>query len=323
MTSPVILVVNPMSQAGRTGRRLEQLSKLARAALGPVEVRTTRALGDGRRLAREAAEGGASLVIAVGGDGTANEVVDGLMSAAQGPCAFGLLPAGTGSDLARTLAMPTDWEEALVAIRHAAPQPTDVMVGTFTDVTGKRVVRHGINVVGMGMAGEVVRRVNRSSKRLGGQVSFLTATLGALVAWRAPEVEITWDDEDGAVGRWVGPLVNAFVANGRYCGGSMLVGAEARMEDGLLDVVVVPRQSLWRLALSTPHLYDGRIAEQDDIVSFRTARVAARPVREGFVPSDMDGEQPGGLPAEIRCLAGALPVRAPWRDGVRGPSVIE
>lgn len=318
MSGPVVLVVNPMSGAGRTGRRLDELASLATSVFGEADVRPTRSLGDGARLAREAAEEGAPLVIAVGGDGTANEVIDGLMAGPEQRPDFGLVPAGTGSDLVKTLGMPPGWPEALATIRRAAPRPCDVVKGTFAQRDGTEVVRHGINVVGVGMAGDVVRRANESSKRLGGRLTFLKATLASFFAWKAPEVTLRWTDEDGQEGTWTGLLANAFINNGRHCGGGMLTGPSAAMDDGLFDVVIVPRLSVPRMIWLTPKLYDGSIENAPGVHAFRASQVEVVSRDPAiFVPCDIDGEQPGGVPLTLSNLPGAIDIRAPFSPAPR------
>ncbi len=311
MNAPVVIVVNPRSQGGRTARRLAALETVAQRILGPVEVRSTTCLGDGARLAREAALAGAELVVACGGDGTASEVAAGLI-AAGGSCAMGLLPAGTGSDLARTLGMPKGWSEALVAIRDAVPRRADAIKGTFVDADGAAVIRHGINVVGMGLAGDVVRRVNRSDKPFGGTVAFLSATVAGLLAWKAPHVEVRWWEPSGAVRTWTGPLANVFVANGRYCGSGMCVGPAGRMDDGVLEVVVVPQLPLPSMLVEFPRLYDGSLPDSPKLVSGQATRVEVQVRTGGPVPCDLDGEAPGFLPASIEVVPAALWVKAPW-----------
>jgi diacylglycerol kinase (ATP) len=312
----VCLVINPMSGAGRTAARVELLQDLARTVFGEVAVRLTSAQGEGTAHARAAAQAGADLVIAVGGDGTANEVVNGVMLAGRPEVAFGLLPAGTGSDLAKTLAMPADWGEALGAIAAAPPAPTDVMIGTFTTDRGP-LVRYGINVIGMGLAGRVVRYANESGKQLGGRATFLISTLRAFATHRPTSAALSWETPEGDTGSWRGELLNVFIGNGRYCGGGMMTGPHARMDDGLLDIVIVEPTSVVRSLAGIRNLYDGTIGDLPHTATFRARAITAEPIDGSVLLSDVDGEQPGRLPAEVRCLHGALQVRAPWMDGAR------
>ncbi|HMV66314.1 MAG TPA: diacylglycerol kinase family protein, partial [Myxococcota bacterium] len=290
-----------------TGRRVAELDTIARRWADQVEIVTTRGPGDGILLAAEAAVA-ADRVIAVGGDGTANEVVNGLMEAGRAGVAFGALPAGTGSDLVRTLRVPAAWDEAIPLLLRADPRASDVLDGRFVGPDGVERRRWAINVIGLGLAGDVVRRVNQGSKVLGGRLTFLGATLAGIAAWRSPRVSLTWVDEDGAERSWSGGLINVFLANGQYCGGGMWVGPEARMDDGLIDVAVVPHQSVLALVARTPRLYDGTIGRVDAIRTFRARELRAEAEGDAVVLADADGEQPGRLPARVVCRAGALAV---------------
>jgi len=293
-------VVNPRSAAGRTATRLHELETLARRHFAEVSMHPTTGPGDGSRQASLAAAAGADLVVAVGGDGTVNEVLNGLCARGEPAAALGVLPSGTGSDLVRTLGVPSRWEVALPWLAAAPCQPTDVMAGTFTGQDGHPHERLGLNVIGMGMAGDVVARVNGASKRLGGTISFLRATLASLLAWEAPVVRVRWHDAAGEARRWQGPLTNVFVANGQYCGSGMWVGKGGSMDDGLVEITIIPDQSLGRLVLQTPSLYDGRLREASGVVTDQAASVQAEVVSERQdVLSDVDGEQPGVLPVRI------------------------
>lgn len=316
MGEKVCLVVNPMSGAGRTGALLGQLEAEARRVFGAVDVRVTATPGAGSAHADAAAREGAELVIAVGGDGTANEVVNGLLASGAPSASFALLPAGTGSDLAKSLAMPSDWATALEAIRGAPTLPTDVMLGRFTTEHGQ-VHRYGVNVIGMGLAGRVVRYANQSSKRLGGTATFLISTLRAFATHRPTWASLSWEGADGANASWEGELLNLFISNGRYCGGGMLTGPSARMDDGLLDVAIVEPTSVVRSLGGIGSLYDGTISALPHVRSFQARSLRAAPSRGSVLLCDVDGEQPGVMPAEVQCLSGLLRVRAPWRQGVR------
>lgn len=314
-----VLIVNPRSGGGRTGRRLEELRQVAERALGPVQIVQTTGVGGAIPLARDAARDGARLVVAVGGDGTLNEVANGLLLAERPDCELALLPAGTGSDLARSLQLPAGWPAAISAIASTPARRIDVMDATFRGADGGRVRRFGVNVIGMGVAGEVVRRVNAGSKALGGTLTFLGATLGALAAWTAPEVRVRWIDGAGAAGVWQGRLTNAFLCNAQFCGGGMRVGPGARMDDGLLDLVIVPHQRFPTLVAQAPRLYDGRITRTEGIEVVRVRSVEAEAVTGEAVAAEVDGEQPGGLAVEVRVVAAALALRAHLPVGAGTP----
>ena len=304
----VIFVVNPHSAGGRTRSRLPELERLAGQTFEDSQIVLTQSVGDGIRLARDAADSGAELVIAVGGDGTASEVVSGL-TAVGGRTEFAVLPAGTGSDLVRTLKVPSDWRKALPAIRDAPARDADVMAVRCHDKYGL-IERFGVNVVGFGMAGDVVARTNRSSKRLGGKLTFLLHTVRSAIAWSSPEVQLTWRDEFDREGRWSGPLMNVFLCNGSYCGGGMWVGPDADLCDGLLDMVVIPKAPLATAALRSRHLYSGKISQIPEVVTARVKWLRAESDVLTRVPVDVDGEAVGYSTLEVDCRASVLRLRS-------------
>jgi diacylglycerol kinase family enzyme len=139
------LIVNPRSGSGRTGKRFDRIARAVRAAVGEFECAFTRAPGDGARLAREAARAGGGLVVAVGGDGTASEVVDGLAppegDGGERPL-FGFIPQGTGSDLRKSLGIPEDLDEAARWLAGDAERTCDLGRIEYTGHGGAPEVRH-------------------------------------------------------------------------------------------------------------------------------------------------------------------------------------
>jgi YegS/Rv2252/BmrU family lipid kinase len=257
-------------------------------------------------LAQQAAEDGAALVIAVGGDGTLSEVVNGLM--AQPPGArpeVATLPAGTGCDFIRSVGTSRDWAVALPRIARGRPTPCDVL---RLRLGVERAVRYAINVAGVGVNGEVVRRVNRSGKRWGPRLTFLGATLAAVASWRPVPVELTWEGPAGC-GRWSGPLSAIFLGNARYCGAGMCVAPRAELDDGAFDLLALPHQPLLRSALDLRRLYDGSIDKVKGAVSARAVSARVGLLGPGAVPVDVDGEQPGDTPVEVEIVPKALLLR--------------
>lgn len=307
MTSWVIL--NPRSAGGGTERRIRELRAAAEQALGRFELRITEGPGHATALAREAARAGAARVIAVGGDGTANEVVNGLFDG-EAPIrpdvVLGLVPAGTGGDLARTLRAPRDPRAAFERIRSLAPVACDVLSVNCSDPDGRPVHRIGVNVTGFGLNGEVVARANRSAKRFGGRVTFLAATAAAFARYRPPRVTVRWTGGDGARGEWTGALSSAFVANAQYCGGGMWVGRGGSMRDGLAELTLVPEMRVLRAILQGPRLFSGTLGDVKEVSRNTVSSLDAFAVEGIPVLVDVDGEQPGLLPVSVRVLRKAL-----------------
>lgn len=307
-----VLVVNPRSGAGRTAAALPAIERAAREQFGDVRVLYTERPQHAGELAAHAVQHGARLVIAVGGDGTAHEVVDGLVRRTP-PGArptFAVLPAGTGSDLARTLGIGRDPIAALAAIAASQPRPIDVLRCAFDGPDGP-TDETAVNIAGFGINGEVVRRANQGSKRLGGRLTFLIATLGALVHWRGRQVALSWTGPDGD-GGWCGLLSAGFVCNAQFCGGGILAAPGASMDDGVADLVVVPQQPVWRSVRSLPSLYDGTLGTVPGVVTARVTTIEVQAVgHDGPLLVDLDGEQPGRAPLRIGVVPGRLFVQAP------------
>ncbi len=311
------VVVNPASANGRTGRRWPELSQRLRAKLGDFEHAFTQRPRQGADLARAALCGGARRVVSVGGDGTHNEVVNGFFDGdtpIDGDAELALVPTGTGGDLRRTLGLPND---ALQAIDLVGEESRRVDVGklVYTAHHGGEETSYFINIASFGVSGLVDRYVNASSKALGGKTSFLLGVAKAAVRYRNQSVRLRLDDGP-AMER---TLYNGVIANGRYFGGGMKVAPDALMNDGAFDVVLMGDLGMVELARGLPKLYRGDHLKMGSsrIEVYRAKVVHAEPVTPGMeVLIDMDGEQPGRLPARFELISGALRVAVGPRSQV-------
>jgi YegS/Rv2252/BmrU family lipid kinase len=301
-----VVIVNPRSGGGLSQRRWAALVGPLTDGLGPVDLRFTEAKGDGRRIAREEATAGRGLIVAMGGDGTISEVADGLL-AAGGRSELGIIPRGTGGDFRRSLDLDDDVGEAARRIREKPARTIDAGLVSFVADDGSQAERHFINVVSLGFSSDVARRANASSKRLGGRVAFLSATVRSLVAYDNVDVVVSLDDGPERRMR----LVLAAVGNGRFFGGGMKICPEAILDDGLFDLVTVG--DLGRIgAMANMHrLYSGNHLTMQEVQGTRLRRMKVVPAeREAKIPLEIDGETPGHLPASFQLLPGALRVRA-------------
>jgi len=303
----VCLVVNPQSGHGATRRRLPAIQR-AVARHAEVTVKTTLAAGDGQRCAREACDEGFDRVVAVGGDGTVHEVVNGLFDGTtprRPEVVLGVIHGGTGGDFVKSLRVPADLDEAARLATTAEPRPVDLMSIHYVDHDGHDAHRLCVNVLGFGMNGEVVRLANRSSKRLGGRLTFAGATLRALASYRPPQVTVRSKGPDGD-DEWTGPLTSAFFANGHYCGGGMWVGRGGALDDGWVEQTIVPDLPIARAILATPHLYRGTAGDVKGVSRRQVSEVVAEAADGSIVLVDLDGEQPGRLPLRMSVLPKAV-----------------
>ena len=300
-----VFIVNPNSANGSTGRRWRSLATRIRSRIGDFGELFTSRSGEAAELTRHALEGGADVVVAVGGDGTINEVVNGFFDAegriVRPEASLGLFPRGTGSDFLRTLAYASSDTEA-VAARLRTPRKRRIDVGRieYEDHDGAARSRYFVNVASFGTSGLVDRYVNRTTKVLGGKASFMIGSVRGLLAYRERRCEVRFDD-----GPWEEhSITNLAVANGRFFGGGMMVAPEAEVDDGLFDVTIWSGFGLKDFALHSRRLYDGTHLELKGASSRRARKVEARCDEECLL--DVDGEALGRLPVTITVLPGAL-----------------
>ena len=310
----IVCVLNPRAAAGRAGQRVDELRRAVDRAFLQGEVRVSEGPGHATELAARAVEEGADIVAAVGGDGTCNEVVNGFFEddrPRRRRAVFTIIPWGTGSDLARSLRAPGTLEDALWVASTGMTLPTDVGHVRFVDPQGEPGHRIFINVAGFGANGDVVHRANTASKRFGGRVTFFQATLGSLLEFMPPQVEVSWTGPDGD-GRWEGTLLSAFVCNGHFCGGGMNVGKGGSMHDGYFDLTLLPTKGRVRNVTSSWRLYDGSVWRVPGARRVYCSSLVAESSDGTPVLLDVDGEQPGALRAEFRNLERSLQVRGGW-----------
>jgi diacylglycerol kinase (ATP) len=301
------VIVNPRSGAGATGARWAGVERRLRDALGALEVESTRSPRDAERLAREGVRAGVERLVVAGGDGTLNEVASGLLGAGLGDRAeIAILPLGTGGDFPRTLGIPRDLEGAIASIAAGSARRVDAGAVRFRDREGREARSWFLNVASAGISGDIVERVAKRSRLAGGTGAFLMATLQSIVRYRAEPVRLRIDGECVHEG----PLVLAAAANGRYFGGGMAVAPGARLDDGRLDFVWVPRLSKLRLVSRLGLIYRGRHLEEPEI-GHRRGRVVEMDAEAGAVPLELDGEPVGALPARAEVLPSALAVVGP------------
>lgn len=297
------VVVNPAAAGGRVGRRWDELAPQLRDRLGDVTFAITAAEGHATELAREAVLGGTTTVLSLGGDGTNNEVVNGIIAAAPEPgaVAFGVLPAGTGGDFARILEGDRDTLRTAEAIARSTPVPLDVGRATIRSVDPP-LVRYFVNVATFGIGGLIDTLVNESSKALGGRISFFVGTVRGLLRYRPATVRLWVDDRE------IGPVTINTVAmgNARFCGGGMMIAPEADPSDGLFDVVIIEQRGVLEMLSLSRAIYSGRHVDRSFVQTMRAKKVVAELVGDHAAYLDLDGEAPGVVPATFEIVPGAL-----------------
>jgi diacylglycerol kinase (ATP) len=299
-TSPgsVVFLVNPASANGWTGKRWPKLERRA-AELGLVgETIVSQRRGHLAEVARDASAG--ALLVVVGGDGTLNEVVNGMAGTGA---EIAVLPAGTGQDFGRTHGIPARFDDAVRVALEGQPQTIDLGRVHCRTPAGE-ADRWFANVGSVGMSGAVASRANSMSKALGGRTTFFYALVREFLGWRNTEVTVTLDEQERK-----GPMHDVIVANGRWHGGGMKLAPDASCDDGLFDVVLIGDINKLDFVTTAPKLYSGKHVTHPKIEVLRSRTVtvdAAIPL-----PVEVEGEPVGTTPARFEIVPNALRVRVP------------
>lgn len=249
--------------------------------------------GDAKRLANEAARNGCEFVIAAGGDGTLNEVINGIAPFVD-KLQVGLIPLGTGNDFARMLAMPKSVEDCIDVLKAGAIKPTDLVRVTSDQV------RYFVNVSAGGFSGTVGEKLTPEIKQTWGPLAYLRGAAEALPELRAYHTELVLDD----AATLSLDLYNAVIANGRYVAGGTLIAPDASIDDGLLDIVLIPQNDAASLAVLIAQILLGNHLTSENLVFRRAAKISIKSTPGMWF--NVDGEVVGNEPAQFEVLPRAL-----------------
>lgn len=305
MARKITFVINPVAGNGKISRRWAGLQHDLQQKLPGMRTEFTGAAQEATVLTRRALHAGCDMVVAVGGDGTINEVVNGFFENGnlinQHAC-LGVLAMGTGSDLVRTLKPSGDIGKLAEKFEKMEARTCDVGKLNCQSLEGRKSVRYFINIADAGFGARVAHRVNNSSKRLGYFVSYFTGLLRTLRDYKNKRVAIQVDGGSP----WQQTVNSVIVANGRYFGGGMFVAPTAQPDDGLFDIVVVGDISRTEAVLNLQRLYTGRLAEHPKVSVVRGKRITLESEQQVFI--EADGELPGMLPAQFEIVPHAIKV---------------
>jgi diacylglycerol kinase (ATP) len=270
-----------------------------------VDVRATDSFGQATYLARDAVKSGCRVVVAVGGDGTVNEVLNGMFENGlplDSDLVLGIVPLGSGCDLARTLGVTVDTTPALKALDSNSIRRLDVGKVEFVNLRGEKETRLFINIADLGAGGLVVEKASRAPRILGPRPNYFWGILTAAVFYRARKVSISVDG-----GSPMGMAVrNTIIANGRYFGRGFLAAPEARMDDGLFDIINVGDFGTLEGLRHVPKLRNGKHLGLQKVNHSRGRIVHV--TSDEDVLLEMDGDLVGTLPASFEIIPGAIGV---------------
>jgi YegS/Rv2252/BmrU family lipid kinase len=309
-----LVIVNPKSASGSTENRWAQAASDLRAHFGAFQVAFTKKQGDGILLAKRGAEQGRKFIIACGGDGTINEVANGILES-KADIELGVLPSGTGGDFRRTLGMPANTRDAAQDLKNGETKLVDVGRATFLNHSGEEVSRYFLNVASFGLSASVIERVKTKNKfdwlphdLLRGKATFAVSTLQEVLDLNFTSVRVKIDEKEEKILN----TINFAVANSRYFGGGMKIAPDASINDGFFDIVNIGDMKTAKILLNAYTLYAGSHLSLEEVKHIHAKRVEVKPVdAKKEIYLETDGELPGKLPAIFEIVPEALKVRVP------------
>ncbi len=325
-----MLIVNPVAAGGALEKTWEGICDTLRDLEFSFDNEFTESSWHAAEIARKAQEDGYRMVVAVGGDGTVHEVVNGLMSEGKAKSTLGIIPVGRGSDFCRTMGIPADHKEACRKLVEGNERVIDLGWMEYLDEKdGQRKEGYFNNIAGLGFDGEVTERANRMSPKvvriIGGTLNYLSSLLVSFMKFREKDVELRVDDQ--ALRAMATTVV---VANCQYFGGNMRIAPDAVPDDGLFDVVIVgagigetildlpkgqkPPEPTFikrvkakaKMMKNVPKLYKGTHINEPSVVVMRGKRVEV--TSDDRMVIQADGEIPGVGPVIFEIRPAALKV---------------
>jgi diacylglycerol kinase (ATP) len=303
----LLAIVNPNAAAGVAGRIFGDVRKVIERRLGSIEVAFTSAPGHAIDLAYEGAQSGKSPIVAVGGDGTLHEVVNGVLNSGK-PVAVGYVGQGTGGDFRRTLGLEHRLDAYVEALAGGRERRVDVGRLQYRSLDGSSQTRWFLNIVSAGLGGLVDRRIAQTTRVFGSRAAYLLASFGALAACRRGRLRChaSLDGKEHDMGLSAYMIA---VCNGRFFGSGMHVAPMAKPDDGRLEVISMDAPNKAAFAAFSRRIYDGSHLKVPAVVHFACDRITLDlqndEIRDVFL-LDVDGEPLGCLPIEIEVVPQAL-----------------
>lgn len=298
------IIVNPSSSGGRTARRQDRLIlELKKRLRGEVTVYATTKPLDATLSTRSAILAGAELVVVVGGDGTIHETLNGFVQDGKfinPACQLGIVSSGTAQDSARGFGVPASTERQIDAVCYGGGSLVDVGRCTCVDPHGARCDQLFLNECQQGISAVVVQRFQAHHKWMGGFLGFGITAVATAARHREQIIDVEIDGKHIASA----PLLGVVVANGAYAGGGMYFAPKSSVDDGLLDIVLIHKQSVPSRLINFPRMYFGTHVNLS-WVSYVQGR-SVRLTSQEQVPVEADGEFLGYLPCSIVILPKAL-----------------
>jgi len=297
------VIVNPVAGAYSTRRKWPLISQRLRDAGLSFDHEYTEGVGHAIELARVAASDGYRYLVAVGGDGTVNEVANGILSSTSSRrTTLGVVSTGTGSDFVRSVGIPRDYAIACSSVTSPRRLLIDVGVVEYRRA-GKSQRRFFVNAAGIGFDAEVVEKTERLPKYFGGTIPYLVGLVRTLFSYRNKSVVLRLGTKAETA-----RILTVVVANGCYLGGGMHVAPQAELDDSLLDVMIVGDVGKFELLKTLPMVYKGTHVTHPKVSMEKTPHITIESELSERVLVHADGELLGEAPATFWLMPLALSI---------------
>jgi diacylglycerol kinase (ATP) len=293
------VIVNPVAGRNTTFERWPGIQSLLKNAGLSFDFQFTEAKGHGIELAKEAASGGYRYLVAVGGDGTVHEVANGILETGEAKSTdLGIVNTGTGSDLARSIGVSRDYARTCNSLANPNIFSIDVGMVEYRQ-GGQAKKRYFVNSAGIGFDATVVEATERMPKFFGGTIPYLIGLFRSFLGYRNKPVSFQIGDKEEKA-----KVLSIVVANGGYFGGGMHIAPEARLNDGLLDIVIIGNIGKIELLKAFPRVYKGTHLTHPKIRLEKGIQINIRSDRKFLLHAD--GELLGEGPVSFRLLPSGL-----------------
>ena len=293
-----LVLINPNAGNGKGKKDWKRISSLMIEEGLSFTEKFTEKKGHAITLTLEGIETGFRKIITVGGDGTLNEVVNGVLLNRFCPTqdiTLALIPVGTGNDWGRMIGIPLDYKKAIKIISDEKMMLHDIGNVSFYDGTEKKS-RYFINIAGLGFESVVVRRSNNQKERgRSGKAIYFSNLLMSLLSYKNTKAEIVIDGVKTSA-----DVFSINVGNGKYCGGGMRQTPDALPDDGVLDVTIINGMGKIEIIRNLKMLYDGTILNHPKIDGYRCKNIKVS--SESIIYAEADGESLGHTPVEFSII---------------------
>lgn len=297
-----LVIINPNAGNGKGKKDFDRITSLLEREEIPFSVRFTERKTEATDLTRQAIENGFRKIISVGGDGTLNEVINGVFS--QNICptneiVVALIPVGTGNDWGRMFGIPLVYEGAVKVIKENKMMLHDIGIITYFN-RNTQLKRYFINIAGLGFEAMVVSRTNKQKdKGRSNAAIYFYNLLSSLISYRNETAVIEIDGKKSSA-----RIFSINVGNGRYCGGGMRQTPDALPDDGKLDITVIKDMGRFEIIRNLKLLYDGTILSHHKVDGYRSTNLRVN--SKALLYAEADGESLGHTPVEFGIIPSAI-----------------